>query len=32
MMNFEILTTAAGLTSPTIPTEYLETEFFVFSR
>jgi hypothetical protein len=29
MMNFEILTTAADLTSPAIPSQYLEMEFFV---
>jgi hypothetical protein len=32
MVNFEILTTAASLTSPTIPSEYLEPEFFVCIR
>ena len=29
MMNFEILTTAASLTSPAIPSQYLEPQFFV---
>ena len=32
MMNFEILTRAASLTSPTIPSEHLEPEFFVCIR
>jgi len=32
MMNFEILTAAASLTSLIIPLEQLESEFFIFIR